>query len=711
MEQFTLFLEKIMNTALKVLLLSALANHGARCANFGCDLTRYHAQPGLEAVQEGETLSLIWAGERESHLRLRFAIVAGIPTIRELAVKEGPAQWLALARDLTPYFTATSGIRRTGHGLPEENRWDVFWDAPLQKPKEVRHHTAQFQATGCVVKTEGSRLEVLFPGVTMGIFSGSLQFTVYRGTNLIREELIAKTGEPSVAYIYSGGLVGFSNRLLNQVSWQDVGGNRQTYDFSGMVNEDVVPLRAKHRLAIASGQSGSIVVFPPPHQFFFARELEINLGYVWYRKDTDSSFSLGVRQHPTEEGYNPDWIQKVYALYNAPPGTWQHMPVYFYASASGASDAERAVLAFTHNDRYKELPGYKTMVTHFHTAFAEEEAKSGSLDNEPAWIPAMKALGINIACIDDFHGDGHAEDPGPLRLKELKAYFQACQRHSDRNFLILPAEEANVYFGGHYNLLFPKPVYWTHVREAGHPFMEQIPEYGTVYRVGNASEAFEMIERENALVWQTHPRTKGSTFYPDKIRREEYFRSDRWLGAAFKPLPVDLSQKRLCEVRCFGTLDDMNNWAPPKYMLAEVDTYKKWPQDELYGPFVVNYLKLASLPLGEDWGSVLRVLRAGDFFVTTGEVLIQDFAVRLNGAFIQVTANMEWTFPLEFVEIVWGDGNETGRKISSRTNTGPFGRERFSEQIDWSGKKWVRLAVWDSAGNGAFTQPVYIEPR
>ncbi len=678
----------------------------------GCDLTQYRAKPGLTAAREGDALSVSWDGEDTSRLLLRFSIASGIPTIRELAVRKG-GPWVTLGRDLTPFFAATCGIRRTGHGLPEEKRWDVYWDAPLQKPDEVRHHTAQFQATGCSVKTDGSRLEIQFPGATMGIFSGSLQFTVYRGTNLIREELIAKTEEPSVAYIYSAGLKGFSTAVLSQVTWQDVGGNRQDCDFSGTVNQDVVPLRAKHRLAIATGRSGSVAVFPPPHQFFFARELEINLGYVWYRKDAASSFSLGVRQHPTEEGYNPEWIQQVYALYNAPPGTWQRMSVYFYASAGGdsaAADAsERAVLAFTHNDRYKALPSYKTMVTHFHTAFTEELVRSRSLDTQPPWIPAIKTLGVNIAYIDDFHGDGHPDDPGPLRLKELDTYYQACRRHSDRNLLILPGEEANVYLGGHYNILFPKPVYWTHGRQPGRQFTEQDPKYGIVYRTSNAADVFEMVKRENALVWQTHPRTKGSTFYPDKIRDEDYFRSDHWLGAAFKPLPVDLSQKRLCEVRCFGTLDDMNNWDGPKFMLAEVDTYKKWPQDELYGPFVVNYLKIDSLPTSDDWSAILRVLRAGDFFVTTGELLIREFTVRRQGASLHVVADLEWTFPLEFVEVVWGDGSRTDRKIFSATDTLAFGRKRFTVPIDPMGEKWVRFAAWDSAGNGAFTQPVHLQ--
>src|SRR5271166_4826873 len=123
----------------------------------------------------------------------------------------------------------------------------------------------------------------------------------------------------------------------------------------------------------------------------------------------------------------------------------------------------------------------------------------------------MRSMGIDIAHIFDFHGDGHPHDPGPLRLKELENYFEGCRRHSDGEFLILPGEEANVYLGGHYNTLFPRPVYWTHVRKPSQPLVEDLPEIGTVYHTGSAADVFELMSREGALVWQTHPRTKGST--------------------------------------------------------------------------------------------------------------------------------------------------------------------------------------------------------
>jgi hypothetical protein len=69
-------------------------------------------------------------------------------------------------------------------------------------------------------------------------------------------------------------------------------------------------------------------------------------------------------------------------------------------------------------------------------------------------------------------------------------------------------------------------------------------------------------------------------------------------------------------------------------------------------------------------------------------------------------ADVEWTFPLEFVEVVWGDGVKTERQIISATDLAPFGRRHFEIPYDTAGKKWVRFAVWDTAGNGAMVQPV-----
>jgi hypothetical protein len=240
--------------------------------------------------------------------------------------------------------------------------------------------------------------------------------------------------------------------------------------------------------------------------------------------------------------------------------------------------------------------------------------------------------------------------------------------------------------------------------------MENDPKYGKVYHISTADDELTMLKQEHGLMWQAHPRTKGSTFYPDLVREKPHFLSDVFLGASYQSLPVDQSEKRLCEKRCLGLLDDMNNWTNAKYLIAEGDTYMKYPDDETFPQLIVNYVKLDRVPkFDEDWNPLLHAMRAGDFFVSSGEVLLRNSGIEGSGARRTYNAEVEWTFPLEFAELVWGDGDSTHSQIISATDLAPFGTKKFSIPFDAAGKKWVRFAVWDSAGNGAFTQPVHLK--
>jgi len=40
------------------------------------------------------------------------------------------------------------------------------------------------------------------------------------------------------------------------------------------------------------------------------------------------------------------------------------------------------------------------------------------------------------------------------------------------------------------------------------------------------------------------------------------------------------------------------------------------------------------------------------------------------------------------------------------TDKPAFGKFKFDIPVEAEGKTWVRFAAWDSAGNGAITQPV-----
>lgn len=710
-----------------------------------CDTSAYRASEGLRATLAGDTLELSWQGERGILLRARFALREGRPVIRDLS-----AQGKVLAHDLFPEFEIVSGKRRLSQQqidplralhialtpeLIDREKWNAFWDAPLEvpgtpgrnldlprKPEEIRRARAEYRSSSCAVRSEGARIEVTFPGATAGIFAGELRFTVYRGASLLRQELIAKTEEPAVAYKYDAGLTGFAITDRAQVRWKDVAGNWQRYEFGGSPNTDRVALRARGRVAVVETGSGSLAAFPPPHRFFWAREIEYNQGYVWYRKDSEGGFSAGVRQAEREEAYKPYgitdavWKRQVdrargnrdnQALYNAPPGTMQRMPVYWYLSPDEAPAAHAAVLAYTHNDEYKPVPGYQVAVSHFHLHFQEELQDAGTMDLQAPWISVFRALGVNIAVLADFHGDGAMT--GPARLRDQAAYFAGARRFSDRSFLIVPGEEASYNDTGHLMTAMTKPVYWVRSRSGSQPLVEEDPKLGKVYHVGGQDDLYAMLAAEGGYAWQSHPRTKGSTGFPDYVRENPNFRGERFLGGSWESLPVDQSETRLCEVRCFGTLDDMNNWAGPKFLIAEGDTYTKYPEDESYPYLAVNYVKLDRLPrFDEGWAPFIRAMRAGNYYISTGEVLLKNYGVEGSGAQRTFAADVEWTFPLEFAEVVWGDGDKTGRQVISATGEAPFGTRRFRVPFDAAGKKWVRFAVWDSAGNGAFTQPVML---
>ena len=105
--------------------------------------------------------------------------------------------------------------------------------------------------------------------------------------------------------------------------------------------------------------------------------------------------------------------------------------------------------------------------------------------------------------------------------------------------------------------------------------------------------------------------------------------------------------------------------------------------------------------------------------MTTGEVLIPSVTLsgKRSGETLQLPADttalleadLEWTFPLAFAEVISGDGHSVSRERISLENTGPFGTRKLRIALKFAGRKWARLEVWNVAANGTFTQPVWIE--
>src|SRR6185295_10486433 len=77
-----------------------------------CTLSGYKAATGLTAAVADNVLTLTWDGERTQEVRLRLAVDAGAPVIRELAVRRKGGTWAALAANAAPEFRVVAGLRR-----------------------------------------------------------------------------------------------------------------------------------------------------------------------------------------------------------------------------------------------------------------------------------------------------------------------------------------------------------------------------------------------------------------------------------------------------------------------------------------------------------------------------------------------------------------------------------------------------------------------
>ena len=136
-------------------------------------------------------------------------------------------------------------------------------------------------------------------------------------------------------------------------------------------------------------------------------------------------------------------------------------------------------------------------------------------------------------------------------------------------------------------------------------------------------------------------------------------------------------------------------------------------------PFRIDSGRFSRFDAG--WQPVAAALRAGRFFVTTGEVLIPEFTVKgqPSGSTIamkpgdrpEVRVDLRWTFPLRFVEVISGDGTQVFRERIDCSDTTAFDRRTFRLTPNLAGRNWVRVEAWDVAANGAFTQPVWLTPR
>jgi hypothetical protein len=695
------------------------------------DLQGYDPSCGIQVRREGDRLSVGWPIDDREAGRAILDLAPGRPLLASLAMGtrtpstdllSGPAE--PILERVEPATFVTVGSRNVPQGRPPEmSNWNVFFDKPASRPHQT--YLSQLQKQRARVSSQGRRASVSIDQLTVGPFRGQLQLTFYAGSRLVHVEAVVSTREDRLAILYDAGLVAgaatgeSSSAAWTDLAWTDLGGQVRRTRVDAKASDE--PVAVRHRAIVAESPRGSVACFPPPHQYHFPRDWTDNLKFAWMGRDhagQSHPFGFGIRQVADGRRAFEPW-------FNAPPNTQQRLGAFYLLSRGRAEDALRKTLRYTHADKFVPLPGQITFTSHYHMALAVT-AMQRQFQWTPEAVSVFKQMGVNAVHLGEFHGDGHQKDPGPLRLPELEAMFNVCRTFSDAEFLLIPGEEVNDFLGlkepgkhpGHWMSLFPKPVYWVMQRAEGEPPAEPHPRYGTLYRVGTRKDMMELLEREGGLAWAAHPRIKASSWTPDIFRHEEFYKANYWLGGAWKAMPADLSHERLGQ-RVLDLIDDMANWGPRKYVPGEVDVFKIDHSHELYGHMNINYLRLARVPRFEEgWQTILDALRAGQFFTTTGEILLHEFTVggKQSGEKLELSANppelrvdVQWTFPLRFAEIISGDGQKVYRQRVDLSDTGPFGRRTLSLEPELKGRKWVRFEVWDVAVNGAYTQPVWLD--
>lgn len=652
-------------------------------------------------LKQHNLVEISWPSGKQDSAKVQFDLSPSGPLFKRIMLGKK-----VVSADLDPVFLLSIGKR----DLVSQNGWNIFFDKVPSKPFQTA--PLVFKKTGIAVKRVGSRTVVTIGSLTADRFSGVLEVTFYHGSPLFNIAAVMTTKTDSTAIVYDAGLVSRTQQW-NHLSWMNTADQPESAPVN--YSDTAKNLAVKYRTIAAQSEGGSLAIFPAPHQYFYPLDEAFNLKFIWHGtqyRNMVKGYGIGIRQDLQGDHRFVPW-------FNAPPGTRQRLN-FFCLIDNNSPDALAAVRKFTHADQYVKLPGFKTMSSHFHNEFIMNVVLAGKpVPEKPEFAEVFKRMGVDMVHLGEFHYTAHPNGPDSLRLRELKALFEQCERLSDNEFLLMPGEEPNEFFGGHWLEIFPKPVYWVMSRKSDVPFVENKPGYGKVYHIGDKNDMLRLLKEEQGLAWTAHARTKGSVNTPDAYKQEDFFKSDRFMGAAWKAMPADLSEPRLGR-RILDLLDDMNNWGEKKTVIAEADLFTITQENEMYAHMNVNYVMLDQLPrYKEGWKSVVDAMQQGQFFATTGEVLMHELKVngQLSGKTLplntdgtaDVRLKLSWTFPMNFVEIISGDGKKVHRERIDLTKTQAFGEQQFKFRPALKGRKWLRVEAWDCAANGAFSQTFYLQ--
>ena len=287
--------------ALCIGLVSSIFAGVARGQNVSADFSGYSAKCGVEIRQHGNRLTVAWPiGDGEVG-RTSLSLQSSERLIESIGIAANPTTApKPLLKEVDPVTFLTVGTREAPSARPPDMPvWNVFFDSPAKRPYQT--YRSSFELKRVRILSDGRRATVALGDLTIGKFSGELQVTFYSGSRLIHMESVVSTDEDRRAFFYDTGLVGESAGWKH-IAWMDTEGQMQRSAVDPQSADR--PLAVRHRTIIAESDGGSVACFPPPHQFYFPRDLTDNLKFVWAGKGHGQSdpFGFGVRQSPDGGG-------------------------------------------------------------------------------------------------------------------------------------------------------------------------------------------------------------------------------------------------------------------------------------------------------------------------------------------------------------------------------------------------------------------------
>ena len=397
-------------------------------AGIDVDLSGHKPASGVVIHQDGTRLRVAWPMAKGEHGVLILQLRDKEPLIEELGVAktaDGPTS--LLLRKVNPMTRLTVGIRDLS-----KQGWNAFFDNPPQRPHAT--FVAVLQPKKVRAQSQGRHSTVILDGLTAGPFHGDLRFTVYPGCRLVHTEAVVSTEKDACAILYDAGLTS-AKPDWKTIAWLDT--NDEWQRVSATSQETATPVAARYRTIIAESDGGSVAVFPPPHQYLYPLDFADNFQFVWHGR------GFGIRQPPEGDKRFVPWV-------NAPPGTEQHLSIFYCLSRDKAPRILEEVRRFTHGDRFKKLDGYRTFTSHYHIEHTldflkqQKQQKTDKVPKgleEPPFVKTFKTHGVDIVHLAEFHVF-HTPEFIAQRLTQLQTLHRECRRLSDERFSVAAGRRA-----------------------------------------------------------------------------------------------------------------------------------------------------------------------------------------------------------------------------------------------------------------------------